>query len=74
MGTTGIKVKALAELDFDVHEDLRKEIKLKRLQGSGEETKEEALGKMIEERSQLQKAINKKGWTFEELINFLTRK
>lgn len=70
MGTT----KAQVEVDFNLNGQLRSEVLRQRKFEDKEITKERAMGRMIEERAQLEKALGLKKMTFTELITFLTKK
>lgn len=68
------KKKVLIELDFNTNEAIKTEIGFKRIKGETEMTAQDAIAVMVEERFVLSKILNKKGMTFDELLNFLNKK
>lgn len=74
MAPTDLKTKALVEIDFNIHEAIGTQVKLSRKTTNSELTKERTMGIMVEERHQLQHALESKKMTFDELIKFLTNK
>ena len=74
MAPTNLKTKALVELDFNTHETIATNVKLIRKTTNKELTKERAMGIMVEERHQLQGALEAKKMSFQELLAFLTSK
>jgi hypothetical protein len=73
MGTNE-KTKTNVSVDAALNLQIMTDQKMKRLKNESEMTKEEAMGKMIEERHELQIVLDKKEMSFDELINFLSRK
>lgn len=59
-------------IDFDINEEIKTEVNRAKKMG-GTESKEQKLGKMVEERHLLTKALSKKKMTFNELITFLKK-
>lgn len=64
----------LIQLDFHVNQEVKTKMALKRANKESDQTAQEAIAIMAEERHQLEKELVKKGWTFEELLHFLNKK
>ena len=68
-----ITVPCNVNVDFDVNEEIKTELSRSRKLGKEPPKKENHLGKMIEERHTLSKALTKNKMTFDELIHFLNK-
>jgi hypothetical protein len=69
-----ITVPCNVNVDFDVNEEIKSELGRSRKLGEEPPKKETYMGKMIEERHLLSKALLKKQMTFNELITFLNKR
>lgn len=69
-----ILVPCNVNVDFDVNEEIKSELCRSRKLCEEPPKKENYMGKMIEERHELNKALSKKKMTFPELIKFLNGK
>lgn len=69
-----ITVPCNVNVDFDVNESIKSELGRSRKLGEEPPRKEDYMGKMVEERYLLSKALEKKKMTFSELITFLNRR
>lgn len=70
MGTT----KAQIEVDFDINESLRSEVKKKRKFDNSDITKERHIGLMVENHHKLLSILDKNKLTFDELLIQLKQK
>ncbi len=68
------KVKVLIDLDFDTNEAIKTNYRRKSLTKTPTETKEEEIGNMVKERHELQAELERKGWSFKELLHFINKK
>ena len=60
-------------IDFEINEEIKTEVNRNKKLG-GTESKEQRLGKMVEERHKLDKALSKKKMSFAELLTFLNKR
>lgn len=61
-------------LDFEINEEVKTSCNRDKKTGASDESKEVRLGRMVEERHQLDKALSKKKMTFSELLTFLNKR
>lgn len=69
-----ITVPCNVNVDFDVNEAIKSELGRSRKLGEEPPKKENFMGKMIEERHELNKILDKKKITFDELLTSLKAK
>jgi len=63
-----------AEVDFEVNEKIKTQLALKKKLDEKPIDRKRYLGIMIEERFELDKALQNKKMSFKELINFLNKR
>lgn len=66
--------KANVEMDFDINSEIKVKLAKERKLNENSVNKERAMGKMIEERHELEKALARKKMTFKDLINWLNKR
>lgn len=66
--------KANVEMDFDINSEIKVKLAKERKLNENSVNKERAMGKMIEERHELEKTLARKKMTFKDLINWLNKR
>lgn len=61
-------------IDFEINEEIKTSVNRDKKTGTSNESKEQRLGRMVEERHRLEKALSKKKMDFSELITFLNER
>ena len=68
------KRTVLIEIDFNTNEEIKTATALKRFNKESEQTAQDVIAEMVEERHQLEKELIRKGWSYKELMHFLNKK
>ena len=66
-------VKTIININLIVSEQIKTDLKISRIKKGTGLLFEDGLGQMVEDRFYLQKSLDKKGMTFEELMSFLNK-